>query len=42
MTANLFMGNVVIDRFQEIGSRLCTSHLNPPKEIQFSHDELSF
>jgi hypothetical protein len=26
----LYMRDIVIDRFQEIGSRLCTSHLKMP------------
>jgi hypothetical protein len=37
------MRDIVIDRFQEIGSRLCTSHLEmpPPRnKFRFSHRRL--
>jgi len=39
----LCMRDIGIDRFQEIGSRLCTSHLKMPpgNKIRFSHGGLS-
>lgn len=42
-STNLCVRDVVIDRFQEIGSRLCASHLKvPPRnKIRFSRGGLS-